>query len=101
MVQNLRATFQCRGEEVLATIWNNGQNSDAIPSEVSVPLRGHFRSRESVYADFDEGRTDILLHNGGFRKNISPEKQVALPRSEERRVGKECRSRWSPYHYIK
>ena len=23
---------------------------------------------------------------------------VTLPRSEERRVGKECRSRWSPYH---
>src|ERR1051326_5247823 len=23
---------------------------------------------------------------------------VALHRSEERRVGKECRSRWSPYH---
>src|SRR5256886_8406342 len=22
----------------------------------------------------------------------------ATPRSEERRVGKECRSRWSPYH---
>ena len=25
-------------------------------------------------------------------------KQAALDRSEERRVGKECRSRWSPYH---
>src|SRR3989449_8062104 len=24
--------------------------------------------------------------------------QVPTPRSEERRVGKECRSRWSPYH---
>src|SRR2546422_10972786 len=24
--------------------------------------------------------------------------QDALVRSEERRVGKECRSRWSPYH---
>src|SRR5256885_6710850 len=24
--------------------------------------------------------------------------QLALMRSEERRVGKECRSRWSPYH---
>ena len=24
--------------------------------------------------------------------------KVAKPRSEERRVGKECRSRWSPYH---
>ena len=23
---------------------------------------------------------------------------VAAKRSEERRVGKECRSRWSPYH---
>ena len=23
---------------------------------------------------------------------------VLPPRSEERRVGKECRSRWSPYH---
>ena len=26
------------------------------------------------------------------------EKGEALVRSEERRVGKECRSRWSPYH---
>src|SRR5256886_9853643 len=24
--------------------------------------------------------------------------RIILPRSEERRVGKECRSRWSPYH---
>ena len=24
--------------------------------------------------------------------------QDAVNRSEERRVGKECRSRWSPYH---
>src|SRR3712207_7039628 len=23
---------------------------------------------------------------------------LIIPRSEERRVGKECRSRWSPYH---
>src|SRR3989454_3056770 len=26
-----------------------------------------------------------------------PERDIAM-RSEERRVGKECRSRWSPYH---
>src|SRR5579862_10001045 len=25
-------------------------------------------------------------------------RQLSLSRSEERRVGKECRSRWSPYH---
>src|SRR2546426_11564383 len=28
----------------------------------------------------------------------SPEGQDVYRRSEERRVGKECRSRWSPYH---
>src|SRR3989442_4923660 len=27
-----------------------------------------------------------------------PDNQRVLARSEERRVGKECRSRWSPYH---
>ena len=33
-------------------------------------------------------------------KNIlsSSENVIGLTRSEERRVGKECRSRWSPYH---
>ena len=29
---------------------------------------------------------------------ISYDEYDALARSEERRVGKECRSRWSPYH---
>src|SRR3712207_9308243 len=27
-----------------------------------------------------------------------PDRRVQPARSEERRVGKECRSRWSPYH---
>ena len=27
-----------------------------------------------------------------------PQILAVLKRSEERRVGKECRSRWSPYH---
>ena len=30
--------------------------------------------------------------------SIAPEDDVVKTRSEERRVGKECRSRWSPYH---
>src|SRR2546430_5639555 len=30
-----------------------------------------------------------------FRRATGPR---GTPRSEERRVGKECRSRWSPYH---
>ena len=31
-------------------------------------------------------------------KAIAAKADVDLTRSEERRVGKECRSRWSPYH---
>ena len=37
----------------------------------------------------------------GFFYDIIAPRQLTeedLPRSEERRVGKECRSRWSPYH---
>ena len=29
---------------------------------------------------------------------VKDAKKAAETRSEERRVGKECRSRWSPYH---
>ena len=39
----------------------------------------------------------ILLHYSGARGCIS-RTQLLEDRSEERRVGKECRSRWSPYH---
>ena len=31
-------------------------------------------------------------------REISPIADFFIIRSEERRVGKECRSRWSPYH---
>ena len=30
--------------------------------------------------------------------NVGHSEDIDLHRSEERRVGKECRSRWSPYH---
>ena len=36
------------------------------------------------------------LEDSDIKANI--EKKSILTRSEERRVGKECRSRWSPYH---
>ena len=40
----------------------------------------------------DEGRGAIVLYGRSF--DFGPPDF----RSEERRVGKECRSRWSPYH---
>src|SRR3712207_9438047 len=47
--------------------------------------------RDAVFTiqDFGYERQETL----SLRKQ-----EVETPRSEERRVGKECRSRWSPYH---
>src|SRR2546429_4733925 len=33
-----------------------------------------------------------------LQEELNPDLFLELERSEERRVGKECRSRWSPYH---
>ena len=46
-----------------------------------------------------EYRFDIPAENIGQTAEADPEaNQGEGARSEERRVGKECRSRWSPYH---
>ena len=39
---------------------------------------------------------ELLLPGADIRLEVS--NNSARKRSEERRVGKECRSRWSPYH---
>src|SRR3712207_1284412 len=52
-----------------------------------IPVRGYVMSRLP---------TTLMISGSAFLLSIL----VAIPigRSEERRVGKECRSRWSPYH---
>jgi Predicted rRNA methylase len=44
------------------------------------------------------GFTDCLLQRGAAKVIAVDVAYGELHRSEERRVGKECRSRWSPYH---
>src|SRR2546426_12725012 len=49
---------------------------------------------------------ELVVHGAALRNFVTASMDVALraaldrlqTRSEERRVGKECRSRWSPYH---
>ena len=41
---------------------------------------------------------DVIGYDGPTPLKITIVKGVVAKRSEERRVGKECRSRWSPYH---
>src|SRR5256886_17028400 len=61
-------------------------------------------------ANVDEVRTRLTaagfhepqVQNFGSSRDIAirlpPDPKQTATRSEERRVGKECRSRWSPYH---
>src|SRR5438034_4599278 len=70
-----------------------------IRSSYSEPLR---RRRESDR--FDEARAEeggiqpVQVFRGVF-EHLDPERgRGAEDRSEERRVGKECRSRWPPEH---
>ena len=44
------------------------------------------------------GGADVLKVHLNVTHNASGVRFGSLCRSEERRVGKECRSRWSPYH---
>ena len=45
-----------------------------------------------VVLTLDAGGTNFVF------SAIQGNNEMISPRSEERRVGKECRSRWSPYH---
>ena len=50
----------------------------------------------------NNGLVTVVQENKGFYNRLAQKMfktpEVSLCRSEERRVGKECRSRWSPYH---
>src|SRR2546429_4283378 len=59
-----------------------------------------------IEVEFAEGEIFLGLMPGSRKLyDLERDPRLALhsptddpPRSEERRVGKECRSRWSPYH---
>src|SRR3712207_9562040 len=45
------------------------------------------------------GKTSTVLRCSKILEELFARRRLTLKtRSEERRVGKECRSRWSPYH---
>ena len=53
-----------------------------------VDCNNFYASCERVFNPELEGKPIVVLSNN----------DGCIVRSEERRVGKECRSRWSPYH---
>ena len=68
-------------------------NEDKYQSFIPEPCR--WRSWAKDQGDGNALTADALLE---FVNNTLFPTLKASHRSEERRVGKECRSRWSPYH---
>src|SRR5256884_9312166 len=62
-----------------------------------------FASGQSCNSTFTPPKagTTIEIAAAGANCNVNTAPTPCNDRSEERRVGKECRSRWSPYHLKK
>ena len=92
MVQLARENRSWGYDRIVGALTNLGyQVSDQTVGNI---LRRHNlapapeRSRTTTWKEFIKSHMDVLAGADFF----------AVERSEERRVGKECRSRWSPYH---
>ena len=55
-------------------------------------LKGDVRTGAQIVLNALKAPLFLIAENAGYQGD------VVRSRSEERRVGKECRSRWSPYH---
>src|SRR5574337_1402212 len=80
--------------ETLGIVGRNGAGKSTLLQLIAGTLKPS-EGRAAV-----RGRVAALLELGsGFNPEFTGRQNVYLnARSEERRVGKECRSRWSPYH---
>ena len=89
-------TYQKAKEEIIES---SPQKTDAGKEELYL-----YSLRKMAEENVENNRTGLTnLHNinsffylCGEMIKQQPDKKYS--RSEERRVGKECRSRWSPYH---
>ena len=70
---------------------------DAMPEPLMLPERPELQRSADLLTDV----IGYALYHSAFDEQyarLMEDCAVAGTRSEERRVGKECRSRWSPYH---
>ena len=96
----------------LSEAYGNGMIAYIVPAKdfkMFPPTQESLNNMDAEEIFYDKQRADageleptsrIRIKNVAFHKDENSE-PVRLARSEERRVGKECRSRWSPYHYKK
>src|SRR5438309_11901916 len=75
------------------------RDNDTVPEKLFTLMMLTVEVRdEPCSMDKVEGFT-VRRNEGPTLPPFTYELSIVPPRSEERRVGKECRSRWSPYSY--
>src|SRR2546430_4505339 len=90
--------FFFQAEDGIRDLTVTGVQTCALPiyaGKKQFPLHVHtdYRVREFLKDKLAEASVSrIQIERAAKKVNIT------IQRSEERRVGKECRSRWSPYH---
>src|SRR3712207_7569301 len=94
--------FFFQAEDGIRDIGVTGVQTCALPiSILTPPAFGEARSTIGApggeyFAALRSRLRRTWATRSGSAHTLSP--PSSPPRSEERRVGKECRSRWSPYH---
>ena len=87
-------------------LWENEIGSDGAKAIADSPMLGNLQRLDlakNKIGDDGDGIPDLAV--GAYKSDGNNRGEVKIlfmdtdgSRSEERRVGKECRSRWSPYH---
>ena len=90
-----RGDTVCRRLSV--TLYGLNGESDCVLLQSQLPYLFEYLLPLADENLFD--KRDVLFHENVFDL-VQPHSKLfhVSSRSEERRVGKECRSRWSPYH---
>src|SRR3712207_8637930 len=99
---SVKCCFFFQAEDGIRDIGVTGVQTCALPilsDDVDLKVLAK-RTPGFVGADLENLMNEAaLLAVRANKKKIGMEElEEAITRSEERRVGKECRSRWSPYH---
>ena len=89
-------------DELVARILRDDASAlQYTPSEGIPGLRTYLAERQETLQGRAPEPAELLVTSGGMEAIALACQAMVDPgdvRSEERRVGKECRSRWSPYH---
>src|SRR3712207_6853847 len=96
--------FFFQAEDGIRDIGVTGVQTCALPisgmsvSSMAGETADHVAPRTSLERSCGDGDRAVVARKNRARGARPSQPRLQFTRSEERRVGKECRSRWSPYH---